>query len=167
MVSTNNLCLKYVPVSFYYIGRSLTTVFNVILSYMLLGQTSSFHCILCCAVIVGGFLLGVDQESIGGKCNVNPTKNLKEEILHSNFSHPQVHFHSLEQCSEYWDRLAYHCIRFTRRKHCQRSTIRCSCWTTMSMCMRAFCSYRWCCAMVNLAVSCAMTSYSNYGFGSP
>lgn len=66
MVSTNNLCLKYVPVSFYYIGRSLTTVFNVILSYMLLGQTSSLQCILCCAVIVGGFLLGVDQESVAG-----------------------------------------------------------------------------------------------------
>lgn len=66
MVSTNNLCLKYVPVSFYYIGRSLTTVFNVILSYMLLGQTSSVQCILCCALIVGGFLLGVDQESVAG-----------------------------------------------------------------------------------------------------
>lgn len=74
MVSTNNLCLKYVPVSFYYIGRSLTTVFNVILSYMLLGQTSSFHCILCCAIIVGGFLLGVDQESIAGMFNANHKK---------------------------------------------------------------------------------------------
>lgn len=66
MVSTNNLCLKYVPVSFYYIGRSLTTVFNVILSYLLLGHTSSMNCILCCAIIVGGFMLGVDQESVGG-----------------------------------------------------------------------------------------------------
>lgn len=66
MVSTNNLCLKYVPVSFYYIGRSLTTVFNVILSYLLLAQTSSMSCIVCCAIIVGGFFLGVDQESVGG-----------------------------------------------------------------------------------------------------
>lgn len=73
MVSTNNLCLKYVPVSFYYIGRSLTTVFNVMLSYMLLGQTSSLHCILCCAIIVGGFLLGVDQESIAGMCSTKST----------------------------------------------------------------------------------------------
>lgn len=30
MISANNLCLKYVGVSFYYIGRSLTTVFNVV-----------------------------------------------------------------------------------------------------------------------------------------
>lgn len=66
MIATNNLCLKYVDVSFYYIGRSLTTVFNVILSYALLRQTSSYQCILCCAMIVGGFWLGVDQERIAG-----------------------------------------------------------------------------------------------------
>lgn len=66
MISTNNLCLKYVPVSFYYIGRSLTTVFNVLLSYALLGQTSSFQCIACCGIIVSGFWLGVDQESVAG-----------------------------------------------------------------------------------------------------
>lgn len=30
MITFNNLCLKYVDVSFYYIGRSLTTVFNVV-----------------------------------------------------------------------------------------------------------------------------------------
>lgn len=69
MIATNNLCLKYVDVSFYYIGRSLTTVFNVILSYALLRQTSSSRCILCCAMIVGGFWLGVDQERIAGKIN--------------------------------------------------------------------------------------------------
>uniref|UniRef100_A0A914R856 Uncharacterized protein n=1 Tax=Parascaris equorum TaxID=6256 RepID=A0A914R856_PAREQ len=31
MITTNNLCLKYVGVSFYYVGRSLTTVFNVVI----------------------------------------------------------------------------------------------------------------------------------------
>uniref|UniRef100_A0A914XP81 GDP-fucose transporter 1 n=1 Tax=Plectus sambesii TaxID=2011161 RepID=A0A914XP81_9BILA len=30
MITFNNLCLKYVGVSFYYVGRSLTTVFNVV-----------------------------------------------------------------------------------------------------------------------------------------
>ena len=30
MISFNNLCLKYVGVAFYYVGRSLTTVFNVV-----------------------------------------------------------------------------------------------------------------------------------------
>lgn len=79
MVSTNNLCLKYVPVSFYYIGRSLTTVFNVMLSYALLGQTSSFRCILCCGIIVSGFLLGVDQESVAG---MYLQLHLKREFLY-------------------------------------------------------------------------------------
>lgn len=38
MISTNNYCLKFVDVTFYYVGRSLTTVFNVILSYLILGN---------------------------------------------------------------------------------------------------------------------------------
>ncbi|XP_063704858.1 GDP-fucose transporter 1 [Culicoides brevitarsis] len=64
MIVTNNLCLKYVGVAFYYVGRSLTTVFNVVLSFLLLGQRTSMNCILCCAMIVCGFWLGVDQESL-------------------------------------------------------------------------------------------------------
>ena len=30
MITCNNLCLKYVGVAFYYVVRSLTTVFNVV-----------------------------------------------------------------------------------------------------------------------------------------
>ena len=30
MITFNNLCLKYVGVAFYNVGRSLTTVFNVV-----------------------------------------------------------------------------------------------------------------------------------------
>jgi len=37
-IAFNNLSLKYVDVAFYYIGRSLTTVFNVILTYLILGE---------------------------------------------------------------------------------------------------------------------------------
>lgn len=92
MIATNNLCLKYVDVSFYYIGRSLTTVFNMILSYLLLGQTSSVRCILCCTVIVGGFWIGVDQESAAGKHNylihiVSININLYFYLLFQNRSH--------------------------------------------------------------------------------
>ena len=92
MITFNNLCLKDVGVSFYYIGRyaigsfqvilllnlqfiypfeldcmnslvlrSLTTVFNVLLTYFVLGQRTSLAAILCCATIVAGFYLGVDQ----------------------------------------------------------------------------------------------------------
>lgn len=64
MIATNNLCLKYVAVAFYYVGRSLTTVFNVILTYVLLKEKTSLKCILCCGMIVVGFWLGVDQESL-------------------------------------------------------------------------------------------------------
>ncbi|XP_068627647.1 GDP-fucose transporter 1 [Battus philenor] len=66
MIATNNLCLKYVGVAFYYIGRSLTTVFNVLFSWLLLRQTTSIRCVLCCAAIIFGFYLGVDQESLLG-----------------------------------------------------------------------------------------------------
>ncbi|XP_021182709.3 GDP-fucose transporter 1 [Helicoverpa armigera] len=66
MIATNNLCLKYVGVPFYYVGRSLTTVFNVVFSWVLLGQRTSYRCILCCGFIIFGFYLGVDQESLLG-----------------------------------------------------------------------------------------------------
>ncbi|GAB0089300.1 GDP-fucose transporter 1 [Sergentomyia squamirostris] len=64
MIATNNLCLKYVGVAFYYVGRSLTTVFNVIFSFILLNQKTSGRCIMCCVAIIAGFWLGVDQESL-------------------------------------------------------------------------------------------------------
>ncbi|CAK9824412.1 GDP-fucose transporter 1 [Anthophora retusa] len=70
MIATNNLCLKYVGVAFYYIGRSLTTVFNVIFTYLILGQKTSASCIACCAFIVFGFWLGVDQEHVAGSLSV-------------------------------------------------------------------------------------------------
>jgi solute carrier family 35 (GDP-fucose transporter), member C1 len=64
MISSNNLCLKYVSVAFYYVGRSLTTIFNVIFSYIFLQERHSFKSVLCCFIIIAGFLLGVDQESL-------------------------------------------------------------------------------------------------------
>jgi len=66
MIAFNNLCLKYVGVAFYNVGRSLTTVFNVALSYMFLGQSTSMKALLACGVIIGGFFLGVDQEDSSG-----------------------------------------------------------------------------------------------------
>lgn len=64
MISTNNLCLRYVSVAFYYVGRSLTTIFNVVLTYIFLKEKQSFQSILCCGIIISGFILGVDQESL-------------------------------------------------------------------------------------------------------
>ncbi|XP_031556605.1 GDP-fucose transporter 1-like isoform X2 [Actinia tenebrosa] len=62
MITFNNLCLKNLGVSFYNVGRSLTTVFNVICTYTILGQMTSKKAIVACLVIICGFLLGVDQE---------------------------------------------------------------------------------------------------------
>lgn len=73
MVATNNLCLKYVGVAFYYVGRSLTTVFNVVLTYILLRQKTSFKATMCCVFVVFGFLLGVDQESLTGQFSLRGT----------------------------------------------------------------------------------------------
>lgn len=67
MIATNNLCLKYVSVGFYYIGRSLTTIFNVIFTFAILGERTSSKCIVCCAIIIFGFYLGVDQENMAGR----------------------------------------------------------------------------------------------------
>jgi GDP-fucose transporter C1 len=41
-------------------------VFNVLLTYFILGQKTSLPAIACCGVIVGGFYLGVDQEDASG-----------------------------------------------------------------------------------------------------
>merc|ERR1712098_424034 len=52
MITFNNLCLKDVGVSFYYIGRSLTTVFNVLLTYFILGQKTSLSAMMCCGSLL-------------------------------------------------------------------------------------------------------------------
>ncbi|XP_066439518.1 GDP-fucose transporter 1 isoform X1 [Eleutherodactylus coqui] len=66
MITFNNLCLKHLGVAFYTVGRCLSTVFNVLLSYVLLKQTTSLYALLSCGVILGGFWLGIDQEGAQG-----------------------------------------------------------------------------------------------------
>ena len=70
MILFNNLCLQNVGVAFYYIGRSLTTVFNVICTYIVLGDRTSCRAIMCCLVIITGFCMGVKQEDVTGECLV-------------------------------------------------------------------------------------------------
>nr|KAF7431702.1 hypothetical protein H0235_004626 [Vespula pensylvanica] len=70
MIISNNLSLKYIGIAFYYLGRSLTTVFNVIFTYTILGEKTSMKCIMCCGIIILGFWLGVDQENIAGSLSV-------------------------------------------------------------------------------------------------
>lgn len=62
MIVFNNLCLKFVEVSFYQVARSLTIVFNVVFDFVLLGQRTSFNAILCCVLVSSGFALGNVEE---------------------------------------------------------------------------------------------------------
>jgi len=63
MITFNNLCLKYVEVSFYNVARSLTIVFNVFLSQFILGSTTSTKTGICLAVVIAGFFLGAKGEA--------------------------------------------------------------------------------------------------------
>lgn len=62
MMVCNNFCLKYVEISFYQVARSLTIIFNVIFDFIILGQKTSFSAMICCALVVSGFLVGNQQE---------------------------------------------------------------------------------------------------------
>ncbi|XP_033746738.1 GDP-fucose transporter 1-like [Pecten maximus] len=70
MITCNNLCLKFVGVAFYYVGRSLSTVFNVAFSYLILKQATSCKALACCGIIISGFLLGVNQEGAAGSLSI-------------------------------------------------------------------------------------------------
>ncbi|KAG7337280.1 triose-phosphate transporter family protein [Nitzschia inconspicua] len=62
MISFNNLCLQYVEVSFYNVARSLTIVFNVVLSRIILGSPSSIKTLLCLSIVILGFFMGAKGE---------------------------------------------------------------------------------------------------------
>lgn len=62
MIIFNNLCLKYVQVSFYQVARSLTIVFNVILTYFLLNQRTSNRSLVAVGIVISGYLLGCEGE---------------------------------------------------------------------------------------------------------
>lgn len=70
MLLLNNFCLKYVGVAFYFVSRSLTTVFNVIFTYFLINEPVSRGALVCCGFIVLGFILGIDQENVIGSLSV-------------------------------------------------------------------------------------------------
>ena len=76
MITFNNLCLKWVEVSFYNVARSLTIVFNVGFSWGLLGIPTSMRTIGCLFVVIFGFFLGSAGElnfsmkgTIAGVCS--------------------------------------------------------------------------------------------------
>lgn len=62
MITFNNLCLKNVEVSFYNVARSLTIVFNVALSQVILGSTTSSRTGVCLLIVIAGFFMGAKGE---------------------------------------------------------------------------------------------------------
>lgn len=62
MVSANQLCLKFVEVSFYNVARSLTIVFNVIFTYFMMGSTTSNTVLFALGIVVAGFIIGIEGE---------------------------------------------------------------------------------------------------------
>lgn len=62
MITFNNLCLKWVEVSFYNVARSLTIVFNVIFTQALLGTKTSFNVMMCLLIVILGFFMGSKGE---------------------------------------------------------------------------------------------------------
>ena len=62
MIVFNNLCLKYVEVSFYQVARALTIVFNIGFTYVILGKKTNRNSVICCMIIVAGYLMGCDGE---------------------------------------------------------------------------------------------------------
>jgi len=66
MVAASNVCLKFVQISTYQVARSTTLLFNIILSYFLLGQTTSPKAFGWCLLVMFGFMLGfVDSATFG------------------------------------------------------------------------------------------------------
>jgi len=63
MIAFNNLCLRELGLSFFNIGRSLTTAFTIVFSYFVLKKTTSIRACLCCLVVIAGYLLGISSES--------------------------------------------------------------------------------------------------------
>lgn len=62
MITFNNMCLMYVEVSFYNVARSLTIVFNVVFTYLLLRASTSNMALGALFVVVLGFLIGSEGE---------------------------------------------------------------------------------------------------------
>ena len=58
MLAFNNICLKYVQVTFYQVARSLTILFNIVFTYTILNSTTSRGSLISCGIVFMGFMLG-------------------------------------------------------------------------------------------------------------
>lgn len=56
----NNKCLEVIPLSNYQIARSLTVLFNVLFSYIILNKKTHWISIIACLGVVCGFICGIE-----------------------------------------------------------------------------------------------------------
>jgi len=62
MICFSNLTLRWSEVSFYQVARSLTIIFSIIFTYLIMGKKTTWAEIKPCLVVVFGFILGVKGE---------------------------------------------------------------------------------------------------------
>ncbi|KAI8391041.1 triose-phosphate transporter family-domain-containing protein [Radiomyces spectabilis] len=58
MLAMNNLCLKYVEVTFYQVARSLSINFTILFTYLILGKSTSRPALMACFIVFAGFAIG-------------------------------------------------------------------------------------------------------------
>ncbi|KAI9359103.1 triose-phosphate transporter family-domain-containing protein [Pilaira anomala] len=58
MLVMNNLCLKYVHVTFYQVARSLSINFTILFTYVILRKKTSFSALVACGIVFSGFVIG-------------------------------------------------------------------------------------------------------------
>ena len=72
LLTLNNLCLKHVGIAFFQMARSLTLLFTIVLTTLLLRQVViKPRVIIPCLLVAFGFVLGVDQEGLLGTLSIN------------------------------------------------------------------------------------------------
>lgn len=64
MILFSNISLKLIGISFYFVARSLTPVFNVIFTRWILRKNTSIPVLLSCASIISGFIYGKFDEKL-------------------------------------------------------------------------------------------------------
>jgi GDP-fucose transporter C1 len=58
MLAFNNLCLKYVEVTFYQLARSFSINFTILFTYVILRQKTSSSALFACFIVFMGFAIG-------------------------------------------------------------------------------------------------------------
>ncbi|KAI8081193.1 triose-phosphate transporter family-domain-containing protein [Thamnidium elegans] len=58
MLVMNNLCLKYVHVTFYQVARSLSINFTILFTLLILHKKTSLPALVACGIVFSGFVIG-------------------------------------------------------------------------------------------------------------